>query len=226
MFDLQQDRRRVDKRHRPFAAGELQLKHAVWLVGSCFAFAAALSMLLPGAFRLSVIAYIGGAVGYSLFVRSIPALDAIALAALYGTRVWAGSAATGIALSFWLVVICALVFLSLALVRRSGENAPSQRERAGGTNIRDGNAYANLAAFCGLVAALTLAFHISIDASALYRRPELLWASWAAFSFWLGRICVLARGSRIRRDPITFSETDWPSLIAAPVSVGCWIAAF
>jgi len=123
VLDLQQDRRHLHKRHRPFAAGVLQLRDAVWLAGFCVALAAISSVALPLTFKFAVMAYIAGAIGYSLFARPIPGLDVIILAALYGTRVWAGAAATGIALSFGVVIVCAVVFFAMALVRRSAEKS-------------------------------------------------------------------------------------------------------
>jgi hypothetical protein len=122
-LDLQHDRGHFQKRHRPFAAGILQLRDGVWLAGLCMTLAAILSLALPVTSRFAVVAYIGGAVAYSLFARRIPGLDAIVLAALYGTRVWAGSAATDIALSLWVAILCAFVFLGMAFVRRSDEKS-------------------------------------------------------------------------------------------------------
>ena len=132
LLDLQRDRSHLHKRHRPFAAGVLQLKEAVWLFGSCMALAVILSVPLSLAFKLAVMAYIAGAVAYSLFARRIAGLDVIIIAALYGTRVWAGSAATGIALSFRVVIVCAFVFLGMALMRRSAEKKLSQKQNAAG----------------------------------------------------------------------------------------------
>ena len=225
MLDLQQDRGHLYKRHRPFAAGVLQLKDAVWLVCLCMALAALLSVYLPLAFKLAVTAYIAGAVAYTLSARSVPGLDVVALAALYGTRLWAGSAATGVGLSFWLAVVCAFAFLSLAFARRSVETILSQKRDGSREGRRILNTYPYFAVLYGLVAIVAFAFHIN-DVKALYHRPELLWASWIAFGFWLGRIFSLARRGRMAGDPITFSVTDWISLTAAIAMIGCWIAAF
>jgi 4-hydroxybenzoate polyprenyltransferase/phosphoserine phosphatase len=226
MLDVEQDRSHPDKRHRPLAAGVVQLRDAVGLLGLSIALAALFSFFLPLTFSLAVIAYGAGAIIYSLYFRTIFGLDAIALAALYGTRVWGGSAATGIALSFWPIVVCSFLFLSLALLRRSGEKLSLAKIGLGGAEVgTHAHRYTNLAALCGFLAVLAFAVHI-IDVKALYHRPELLWASWIAFGLWLGRIFSLARRGRMPGDPITFSVTDWISLMSTIASIGCWIAAF
>jgi len=53
------------------------------------------------------------AMTYAFYLKRKLMIDVVALAALYGIRMLAGGAATGIALSHWLLAFSFFVFLSL-----------------------------------------------------------------------------------------------------------------
>ena len=58
---------------------------------------------------------------YSLKLKRLALIDVMTLAALYTLRIIAGSAATGIFVSFWLLAFSIFIFLSLAAAKRYAE---------------------------------------------------------------------------------------------------------
>ena len=91
LLDLDADRQHARKRHRPFAAGEIPLKHglaaaAILIIGSVVG--GALTLGLPYAAML--VFYLAGTLWYSLALKRIAMVDVLALAGLYTVRVLAG----------------------------------------------------------------------------------------------------------------------------------------
>ena len=121
MIDLPHDRAHPKKRHRALAAGVIPLSHAILIASVAAILSFALAFMLPAAFMVILAAYIGSSITYSLYLKRKLMIDVVALAGLYGIRVLAGGAATGIVLSHWLVGFCFFIFLSLALVKRMAE---------------------------------------------------------------------------------------------------------
>ena len=121
MVDLPHDRAHPEKRHRPFAAGIIPVSHGAIFFLFVVALSLALSFLLPPAFLVALAGYFCLSLSYSLYLKRKLMVDVVALAALYGIRVLAGSAVTGIVLSQWLVGFCFFIFLSLALMKRTTE---------------------------------------------------------------------------------------------------------
>ncbi len=222
MLDLPYDRTHPEKRHRSLAAGLVPLSHAVGLLGLVTALSAALALLLPWPFMLVLIAYFGLAMSYSLYLKRKPLVDVVALTGLYGSRVLAGCAATGIALSPWLVGFCFFIFLSLALVKRKAEITAVP-----GTGIsEDLRNIPTLAAACGVLAVLVLALYInSPEVGVLYRNPKLLWGACIILVYWLGRIYLLTGRGEMRQDPVVFAGTDWVSLAVGVLIVAVFLAA-
>jgi len=220
MLDLPHDRAHPEKRHRSLAAGTVPLSHAVVLLCLVAALSIALALMLPWAFLLVLAGYFGSSLTYSLYLKRKLMVDVVALAALYGIRVVAGGAATGVVLSHWLVGFCFFIFLSLALMKRATE-INSLPETAVG-NIK-GRGYRRadlpviitLTAAAGYVSVLVLALYIySPEVRMFYRRPDLLWGICIILVYWLGRAFVLTGRGEMREDPVIFAATDRISLLA------------
>ena len=220
MLDLPHDRAHPEKRHRSLAAGLVPLSHAAVLFGLVAALSIALALMLPWAFMLVLIIYFGFSMSYSLYLKRKLMIDVVALAALYGIRVLAGGAATGIVLSHWLIGFCFFIFLSLALVKRTTEMmalAPSSVGNIKGRGYRreDLQTITALTAASGFVAVLILALYInSPEVRALYRHAELLWGICIILVYWLGRVCFLTGRGEMHQDPVIFAATDRISLLA------------
>jgi 4-hydroxybenzoate polyprenyltransferase/phosphoserine phosphatase len=231
ILDLPHDRAHPEKRHRSIAAGKVPLSHAVFLFGVVAALSIALALMLPLAFMLILIAYFGLSTIYSLHLKRKLMVDVVALAALYGARVLAGGAATGIVLSHWLVGFCFFIFLSLALVKRMAEIvalAPTSVGNVKGRGYRneDRQTIVALSAASGFVAVLVLALYInSPEVTALYRNPDLLWGICIILVYWLGRVYFLTGRGEMHQDPVIFAATDRISLLAGVLVVAVLLVA-
>jgi 4-hydroxybenzoate polyprenyltransferase len=232
MLDLPHDRAHVEKRHRPLAAGVLPLSHALAMCLTTAISSVTLAMLmLPWSFLVVLTAYFGLTGTYAFYLKRKLMIDVVALAALYGLRVLAGGAATGIVLSQWLVGFCFFIFLCLALVKRTSEMIalPEDNfEKIKGRGYRrtDLPTITALTAASGFVAVLVLALYIaSPDVKALYSRPELLWGICVVLVYWLGRAIFLTGRGEMRQDPVVFAAMDKVSLMAGGVVVAVFLAA-
>ena len=158
-------------------------------------------------------------------------VDVVALAALYGIRVLAGSAVTSIILSQWMVGFCFFIFLSLALMKRTTEIIALPEDS--GNNIK-GRGYRRtdlpvlvaLTVASGFVGVLVLALYInSPDVTIGYQRPDMLWGICIALVYWLGRAFFLTGRGEMRQDPVIFAATDRNSLLTGLVIVILFLAA-
>ena len=231
VIDLPHDRAHPQKRHRSIAAGVMPLSHAAVLLAILAGLSIGAALMLPWTFMLALLAYFGLSMSYSLYLKRKLMIDVVALAALYGIRVLAGGAATGILLSHWLVGFCFFIFLSLALVKRTSEMICLPPNTVGkikgrGYYLEDLQSITALTAASGFVAVLVLALYInSIEVKALYRHPELLWGICIILVYWLGRVYFLTGRGQMHQDPVIFAATDRISLLAGTLVVAVFLAA-
>ena len=119
LLDLEEDRRHNSKKNRPFASGRMFIGSGILLALACVVASAVLAGFLPYAFVTALIAYFVLTSLYSLFLKRLLVVDGLTLALLYTLRVVAGSLATGIVLSPWLLYFAFFLFLSLAFSKRA-----------------------------------------------------------------------------------------------------------
>ena len=81
----------------------------------------AAALFLPTGFLVTLLFYFLLTTLYSFRLKKIALLDVIVLASLFTTRIIAGSTATGIVVSEWLLAFSMFVFFSLAAVKRYAE---------------------------------------------------------------------------------------------------------
>lgn len=121
VIDAGADRAHPTKRHRPVAAGLLSPQRAIaasvllLLAGEVVAVAASpeLAWVIGGYVQLQIV--------YCLWLRSQPVLDLCLVSTGFVLRVAAGAAATGVALSFWLLFATAFGSLFMVSGRRYAE---------------------------------------------------------------------------------------------------------
>jgi 4-hydroxybenzoate polyprenyltransferase len=220
MLDLPHDRAHPEKRRRSIAAGLVPINEALLLLGVVGSLSVGLALLLPLAFMAVLLTYFALSMGYALYLKRKLMIDVVALGALYGIRVVAGSVATGVVLSHWLVGFCFFIFLSLAMVKRTAEMVAQGTETVGkikgrGYRSEDLSTITALTAASGFVAVLVLALYTnSPEVKALYRHPELLWGISMILVYWLGRVCFLTGRGEMEQDPVLFAATDRISLMS------------
>lgn len=231
LLDLPSDRQHPDKKLRPLASGELPIHHALFLVPALLGAALGLGFFLSSLFEAVLMGYFVATVAYSLALKRLAVLDVIVLAGFYTVRIVAGSVATHIPPSFWLLAFSMFVFLSLALVKRYSElsllqRSGSQNAAGRGYGVEDLPLLVNLGCASGYLSVLVLALYItSANSHVYYRHPEAIWLLCPILLFWISWLWLKAHRGQICEDPIIFALRDpvsgWAALLGV---IAVWIA--
>jgi len=167
----------------------------------------------PGLFAL-LVTYFATTTLYSFWLKRIVAIDVCVLAVLYTMRILAGSIATGIPASVWLLAFSTFFFFALAAVKRQAElvdgiASGTVRARGRGYHVDDLSIVSNLAVSSGLVSVLVLALYANSEpVQQLYRTPEVLWGILPVLLFWNSRIAILTNRGQMHDDPLVFAARD------------------
>lgn len=130
ILDAARDSLHDDKRSRPIASGRVS-RPAALLLGATLAVAAiAGAGALGGAMLLCVLAFLVLQASYSLFLKHVPVIDAVAIASGFVLRTVAGVVAAGAKMSAWLFLSTFLLAMFLALAKRRAEIAALGEEAA------------------------------------------------------------------------------------------------
>jgi 4-hydroxybenzoate polyprenyltransferase len=216
LFDIPDDRAHVKKRARPLAAGTLSVPLAVVLIVAGFLGSLAWAFLLDGVFGSVLAIYAFATVAYSFRLKRLPVVDVFILAGLFGIRVIAGAAIIQVPTSAWLLTFIALLFLSLALVKRYVEvRGLNGRDKISGRGYvaEDAPLLLSVGASAGFTSILSLviygllAEHRAIDNSAIILAVASIQAGWNM------RIWMLAGRGQLNEDPVMFAVKDKISLV-------------
>jgi 4-hydroxybenzoate polyprenyltransferase len=218
MLDLEADRNHARKSKRPFAAGDLPLTIGFALVPVLLAAAALIAVFLPGKFQLALGAYYVLTVAYSLSLKRMLLVDAVALAGLYTLRIVAGAGAVTVALSFWLLLFSVFLFLSLAFVKRYAELDSLRRQQrlqavGRGYHVEDLAVLQSFGTAAGYLSVLVLALYInSPEIEPLYHRPKAIWMLCVLMLYWISRVWMTAHRGGMHDDPVVYALRDRLSL--------------
>lgn len=119
--DRHRDRLHPVKRFRPIASGRVPVPLAYGYAALVGAALVAVLMTQPGTVALPVVAYLVLNVAYSRRLKHLPLIDVCTVAAGFVLRLLQGYAATGEAVSGWLVVAVFTLCLLLILGKRRHE---------------------------------------------------------------------------------------------------------
>ena len=171
-------------------------------------------MTLPPLFLLVLTGYLALTTAYSFWLKRKMLADVIVLALLYTIRVYAGSAATAIPLSDWLLAFCLFAFTSLALMKRYTEllvridnNLPDASNR----NYRkdDLSIVAALAEATAINTVTVLALYVrSPEVALIYRQPQILWFLCPLLLVLVSRALLLAHRRLMHDDPVVWALKD------------------
>lgn len=216
LLDLATDRRHPRKKHRPFASGTLPLPIggvlavALGIIGFVLALSVGAAPLL--------VTYAGISLTYSLWLKKYPLLDVFILAALYTVRIVAGGVASGHLVSLWLLAFSGFTFLSLALVKRTGELITTTQPGSERTVTRRGYRSGDILILQMFGVASTFASSVVLalfvnSSTALqeYTSPELLWGFVPLILFWQLRLWLATDRGKMHDDPIVYASRDWVS---------------
>ena len=231
MLDLESDRQHHSKHKRPFAAGHLSLIFGLLAAPALLLAALALAWLLPLKFLLVLGVYYVATLAYSFGLKRLVMIDVLALAGLYTIRIAAGSAATGIPLSFWLLLFAIFIFLSLAMVKRYAElYAMKQQGKLSasgrGYRVEDLALLQSLGGASGYISILVLALYVnSPDIAMMYHNGKVVWLLCPIMLYWISRVWMETHRGDMHDDPLVFAMKDPISLITgATAALVLWLA--
>ena len=219
LVDLRADRHHPHKRLRPFASGTLPLSYALTTIPILLATGGVLGALISLPFLGVVIAYFVLSALYSLRLKKVAVLDVLFLAGLYTVRIIAGSVASGIWLSEWLLAFSMFFFFSLALVKRYAELVIMRSVDHDGAHARayeldDGELLAAMGTASGYLAAMVLSLYIASDkAHSVYHHVDVLWVLCLLLLYWISHVWLTAHRGKMHDDPLVFATTDTTSRI-------------
>ena len=232
LVDLPSDRAHPRKKHRPFAAGDASARSGVMLaVGLLTVSGLVAAVLLPAAFFWTLLIYLIATSAYSFLLKRKMMVDVVALASLYTLRIVAGSAATGIVLSPWLLVFSMFLFFSLATIKRQAEledMVTRGADKTAGRNMMAGDLPILQAMSVGAAQAAVLVFALysqDPQVQASFGTPNLLLLICPVLFFWLGRMQMLTRRGHMSDDPIVFTIKDRVGLICGALMLLIFILA-
>lgn len=227
LFDLDHDREHPTKRNRLLAAGALPLDLAAGLIPVLLLGCLLLGALLGPEFLVVLSVYFVTTFGYSLRLKQVAVLDVLLLSALYTLRLLAGGAATGVTVSYWLLLFSLFFFLSLAMLKRYIEVSSLDTVAGRGYQAGDDQLLKQFGAASGYIAVLVLALYINSEQiRILYDRPGVIWLLCPVLLYWITRVWLLAHRGMMHEDPVMFAIRDRTSHFLIGLSLFLlWIAA-
>lgn len=116
LTDLAADRTHPRKCNRPFARGAISVRLGVMLAVALLVVGIGLAIMLHTS---AVVAYAVLSIAYSIALKNVPIVDVFVPAGLYMLRLFGGGEATGYRPSVWLLACSGLLFLGLALAKKT-----------------------------------------------------------------------------------------------------------
>jgi 4-hydroxybenzoate polyprenyltransferase len=230
LVDIDSDRAHRTKWKRPLAHGDISIPLALGLSLALAGIGLVGGWLLGGpSLTFWLLAYMAITTAYTFRLKAVMVGDAIVLASLYTTRIWIGSIAIGVPLSFWLLLFSVFLFLSLAYLKRyieiRDEIEPDRLLNGRGYVGGDLDVVMMSGISSGMVSILVLALFTHDPATAAhYAIPDLLWLLCLPLIYWMNRIWMMARRGQVEGDPVAFAIKDRRSILVGAV-MACIFAA-
>ena len=177
VLDKASDAAHEAKRHRPYAAGNINtgtvLTTAIVLAAAGVALAA---LAVPPAIP-HLLFYVVLATAYSAILKRIAAIDVVVLSLFYVLRIAVGAAAIEVELSGWLLSFSFFLFMSLALMKRYCDIPGQQRAAAWTYDERDQPILIATSIGTGMAALVLYSLYVQAEAVRLQNSaPYVLWA--------------------------------------------------
>lgn len=229
-FDMEADRLHPQKRHRPFASGDLPLRYGLFgpllIVG-----ALGIGLAVSRGVLLTLFAYIGLSLLYTIRIKKIPLVDVFCLAALYILRIISGGVSSGSYASVWLLNFSGFLFLSLGFLKRYTEFSQSEANQTSEMNHRG---YTNpdvllliiMGVGSSFISSMVLGLYInSTQAYSAYHTPVLLWGIIPLILLWQCRMWLAAIRGVMTTDPIIYAARNKLSLLLLVFTILIYILA-
>lgn len=225
MLDIETDRAHSRKKYRPFAKGTLAIPTGIIASAILLVIASTLAGQLGVNTLLILGAYFLTTCLYSFKLKYCLVLDIVVLGLLYTQRIIAGSVATHIDTTFWLLALSVFFFLSLAFMKRYSELMhklqSSPTVTVASYTDKDMPFLSTSGIASGLMAVLILALYIqSPQVLLLYKTPYVLWGVCIIALYWILLFWSKAyRGELGNADPVVYAVSDKASYLCALVIV-------
>jgi 4-hydroxybenzoate polyprenyltransferase len=135
VVDAPRDRLHETKRFRPIARGDVSPRTAVAIAVALAVAGLALAASLGIETLVFAAAFIAGQFAYTLLLKRLYLVDALAIAGLFVVRAAAGAAAVDVHISDWLLVCTGLLAMFLTFAKRRGEVVTVSADRAVGRAV-------------------------------------------------------------------------------------------
>lgn len=214
LLDLDADRAHPTKRLRPLASGALKPVEGLGLCLALLALGAGIAIGLGGAFLATCALYFCGTLTYSFWLKRLPLIDILTLAALYTVRIVAGATLVAGAFSFWIFTFSMFIFASLAILKRytelADEGLGETVRKSRGYTAKDMPLFLPFGAGSSVAAALLFVIYLVEERfpSTTYATPELLWLIFPILLFWQMHMWRAAVHGTIHEDPVLFAVKD------------------
>lgn len=231
IHDRVADRQHPHKRFRAIASGRLPLRVAVGSIPVLIVAAAVVAVNAHPILPVVLLGYIALQVAYTWWLKAVTLLDAFVLATGYTVRVYAGEAVTGLMPPFELLWFCALLFLSLALLKRYTElslmrNRDGALAHARSYLLEDSDFVLLLGVASGLLAVQMFGLYLSAG-SPVGGQPRdlLMWLACVALLYWISRMWLTAHRGHMTDDPMVFVIKDKVGLgLLTLTGISAWFA--
>jgi 4-hydroxybenzoate polyprenyltransferase len=232
LADLPSDRAHPRKRHRPIAAGEIAIPHALIAGVALLAAAGVLGWWLAPRFAGVLAIYLVITSAYSISLKQHIAIDVITLATLYTVRIVAGAVLVEVTLSRWFLAFSIFLFLSLALAKRAIElhgAVARNSSKLVGREYRpeDLPTLSGMGVAAAATSALVYCLYITGDeVTRLYQNPDLLWIGLPLFLYWNLRLWMFTGRGTLHEDPVAFALKDPITYVVALAFLSVvWLAS-
>ena len=176
-------------------------------------------------FLFVVCMYTFWSLSYSFFLKNIAVVDVITLASLFTLRIFAGSVATDINITRWLLAFSTFLFLALDACKRLQEIVTVLSDNNKGATTRpytgyDKNFMVALALSSCNISGVVFALYLnSPQVSLLYSNPDYLWITFVALILGASWMALQAYRGQMAHDPIIFIIYDKVFLICLILSL-------
>ena len=227
LTDIVADRLHPRKRNRPLASGALSVAVAVPTAIILVAAGLTVSLAVSLNIGLTLLAYFGLTLAYSLGLKRLAVVDVLVVAVLFTTRIIAGAFAYETPISEWILIFSLFFFTSLAFMKRIVEigalDPTGSAAIAGrGYRLRDEPFLLSIGIAFGVAALVIFSLYVSeVSRSSFsqYRGPEILWVGLGLLGYWIMHMWLRASRREMHDDPILFALRD-------PVSLGLGATVF
>jgi len=170
LLDVEADRQHPVKKNRPIALGKLSVPAAIASGAVLSLLAIALGFLLAWKFALTILVYFALMLVYSKWLKQVPILDVLILAAGFVLRVHAGTTLITVErFSPWLYVLMTLLALYLGFGKRRAELAYLANDPVNLRKVLDGYTIPLLDQFITIVSGTTI---LAYSLYTFFRLPD------------------------------------------------------